>query len=124
MMRTVLCGAVFALSLGGLAAAQSQAGPRGADPGAGAAPSPAAPAADAAQGLKPGMTVKDSTGATIGTINRIGHTSDGTPAAELNVDGKAVPMVLAALSLAPEGDHAVIALTKAQIQAAARQAPG
>ena len=55
--------------------------------------------------------------------------ADGAPAAELNVGGKTLPialaaLTLAALTLAPGGDHAVVAASKAQVEAAASQNPG
>jgi hypothetical protein len=65
------------------------------------------------------MSVTDSSGAAVGTIGRLGKTADGTAAAELNVNGKTLPISLAMLSLAPSGDHAVVAATKAQVEAAA-----
>ena len=122
MTKTLLgAAAVFALSLAGVAAAQNA--PRDAAPAAAAPPTsvPSASAADPAdptKGLKAGMPVTDNTGAAVGAINRIGRTADGTAAAELNVDGKTLAISLANLSLAPSGDHAVIAASKAQVQAA------
>jgi hypothetical protein len=128
MTKTLLCTAALALSFAGAAAAQN-APPADAAPAAATPPTstPSAAAADAAdptRGLKEGMSVTDSSGAPVGTISRIGKTADGTPAAELNVEGKTLPIALAALTLAPSGDHAVVAATKAQVEAAARQNPG
>jgi hypothetical protein len=124
MTKTLLCTAALALSFAGAAAAQN-APPRDAAPAAATPPTsvPSASAADAAdptKGLKTGMSVTDSTGQAVGTIGRIGKTADGTAAAELNVDGgKTLALSLANLSLAPSGDHAVVAASKAQVQAAA-----
>lgn len=123
MTKTLLCTAVFALSFAGAAAAQNAA-PNDASPAAATPPTsvPAASAAgpaDAAKGLKAGMSVTDNAGAAVGTIGRLGKTADGAAAAELNVNGKTLPISLAMLSLAPSGDHAVVAATKAQVEAAA-----
>lgn len=128
MTKTLLCTAAFALTFAGAAAAQNAA-PRDAGPASAAPPTsvPAASAADPAdptKGLKAGMSVTDNAGESVGTISRIGRTADGTPAAELNVDGKTLPISLANLSLAPAGDHAVVAATKAQVEAAVSKSPG
>jgi hypothetical protein len=125
MTKTLLCtAATLALSFAGAAAAQNAA-PNDAAPAAASPPTsvPAASAADAAdptKGLKAGMSVTDNAGAPVGTIGRLGKTADGTAAAELNVNGKTLPISLAMLSLAPSGDHAVISATKAQVDAAAK----
>lgn len=124
MTKTLLCTAAFVLSFAGAAAAQNAA-PNDAAPAAATPPTsvPSASAADPAdptKGLKAGMTVTDTAGEAVGTIGRIGRTADGTAAAELNVDGKTLPISLANLSLAPSGDHAVVSATKAQVQAAAK----
>jgi hypothetical protein len=68
------------------------------------------------------MTVKDSAGATVGKITKVGQTSDGTPAALIDVDGKTVAVLASSLSVA--GDQATSAQTKAQIKAAAPANPG
>jgi hypothetical protein len=127
MTKTLLCTAAFALSFVGVAAAQNAPadGPPSAAPPTASAPSAAgADTADPTRGLKVGMPVTDSSGAAVGAISRIGRTADGTPAAELAVEGKTLPIALAALTLAPSGDHAVVAASKAQVEAAARQNPG
>jgi len=133
MTKTLLCTAAFALSFAGAAVAQDaaprDAAPRDAAPAAATPPTSvpsasAADPADATKGLKEGMSVTDNAGAAVGTIARIGKTADGTPAAELSVDGKTLPISLAALSLAPSGDHAVVAASKAQVQAAAGKSGG
>jgi hypothetical protein len=124
MTKTLLCAAAFALAFAGAATAQN-APPRDAAPAAATPPAsvPAASAADPAdpaKGLKAGMPVTDNAGQAVGTIGRIGKTADGTAAAELNVDGgKTLALSMANLSLAPSGDHAVVAASKAQVQAAA-----
>jgi hypothetical protein len=128
MTKTLLCTAAFALAFAGAAAAQEAApgpAPNDAAPAAATPPTsvPSAQAGDPAdptKGLKAGMSVTDNAGEAVGTIGRIGKTADGTPAAELNVDGKTLPVSLANLSLAPSGDHAVVSASKAQVQAAAR----
>jgi hypothetical protein len=124
MTKTLLCTAAFALTFAGAAAAQNAA-PNDASPAAATPPTsvPAASAADpadATKGLKAGMPVTDNAGAAVGTIGRLGKTADGTAAAELNVNGKTLPISLAMLSLAPSGDHAVLSASKAQIDAAAK----
>jgi hypothetical protein len=122
----MLCtAAALALSFAAGAAVAQNAPPNDAAPAAATPPAsvPSASAADPAdptKGLKEGMSVTDTSGAAVGTISRIGKTADGTAAAELNVDGKTLALSLANLSLAPSGDHAVVAATKAQVQAAAK----
>jgi hypothetical protein len=126
MTKTLLCTAAFALSMSfaGVAAAQNDASPASAAPPTSVPAASAGDAADPTKGLKEGMSVTDSAGAAVGTIARIGKTADGTPAAELSVDGKTLPISLAALSLAPSGDHAVVAASKAQVEAAAGKSGG
>ncbi|HTK35609.1 MAG TPA: hypothetical protein VL358_10045 [Caulobacteraceae bacterium] len=126
MTKTLLCTAAFALSISfaGAAAAQNDASPASAAPPTSAPSASAGDPADPMKGLKEGMSVTDNTGAAVGTIARIGKTADGTPAAELSVDGKTLPISLAALSLAPSGDHAVVAASKAQVEAAAGKSGG
>jgi hypothetical protein len=121
MTKTLLCTAAFALSVSfaGVAFAQNDASPASAAPPTSVPSASAGDAADPMKGLKAGMSVTDNAGEAVGTIARIGKTADGTPAAELTVDGKTLPISLAALSLAPSGDHAVVAASKAQVQAAA-----
>ena len=128
MSKTLICATVLALSLAGLAQAQSAgsdasaaaATPSPATPDTSSAPdtssSPAASAA-AAQDFKPGMPVKDSSGKAVGTIKRVGQTASGTPAAELTVDGKPIVLALADLTLAPTKDHAISNRSKAELQA-------
>ena len=132
MTKTLLCtAAALALSFAGAAAAQNAA-PNDAAPAAATPPTsaPAASVADPAdpadptKGLKEGMSVTDASGAAVGTISRIGKTADGQAAAELNVEGKTLAISLASLSLAPSGDHAVVAASKAQVEAAASKTPG
>ena len=126
MTKTLLCTAAFALSISfaGVAAAQNDAAPAAASPPTSVPSASAADPADPTKGLKEGMSVTDNAGAAVGTIARIGKTADGTPAAELSVDGKTLPISLAALSLAPSGDHAVVAASKAQVQAALGKSGG
>jgi hypothetical protein len=137
MSRALICATALALSLGGLAHAQS-AGSY-ASPSAGSA-SPTSPDASsppaspdtsatpdassssaaspaAAQDFKPGMPVKDSSGKAVGTIKRVGQTASGTPAAEVTVDGKPIVLALADLTLAPTKDQAIINKSKAEIEA-------
>jgi hypothetical protein len=139
MSRILICATALVLSLGGLAQAQS-AGSYASPPAGGASPtspdassppaspdtsatpdtssSPAASTA-AAQDFKPGMPVKDSSGAAVGTIKRVGQTPSGVAAAEVTVDGKPIVLALADMTLAPTKDHAITNKSKAEIQAAA-----
>jgi hypothetical protein len=132
MSRALICATALALSLGGLAQAQSagsyaspsagSASPTSPDTTATPDTSPsssAASAAAAAQDFKPGMPVKDSSGQAIGTIKRVGQTPSGTPAAEVTVDGKPIVLALADLALAPTKDQAIINKSKAEIEAQA-----
>jgi hypothetical protein len=125
MSRTLICATALVLALGGLAQAQS-AGPAAATPPASpdtsAAPdasSSSATSAAAAQDFKPGMPVKDSSGAAVGTIKRVGQTPNGVAAAEVTVDGKPIVLALADMTLSPTKDQAITTKSKAEIQAAA-----
>ena len=137
MYRPLILAAALALCTGGLASAQmqNQNPEQGASPPASSAPDAAQSAgaaqtpdpsasASTAQAFKPGMVVKDQAGATVGTISRVGHTSNGIAAAEINVEGKPVTMALASLTLSPDGDHAISSLTKAQVEANIARTPG
>ncbi len=130
MSRALICATALALSLCGLAQAQSAgsdasppaATPSPTTPDTSAAPdtsssSAASPAA--AQDFKPGMPVKDSSGAAVGTIKRVGQTPSGVAAAEVTVDGKPIVLALADMTLAPTKDHAITNKSKAEIEAAA-----
>jgi hypothetical protein len=126
MQRTHLLSAAFlsaAMSLAAVLSAQAQDTP---DPAQGAPAAPPATSGDAqaSSGLKAGMVVKDSAGATVGKITQVGQTSDGTAAAALDVDGKRVVVPASTLTVAEAGDQAVSSLTKAQIKAAAAAKPG
>jgi len=125
-MKTILlCGA--ALALAGVAQAQpvnpspAPAAPAATPPASSA--SPTAPAAGVnasalAGGFHAGMTVKDSQGATIGSIARVIKTPDGSTTYAVTVDGRTVNLPGSALSLSPMGG-AVSSMSKAQITASA-----
>jgi len=132
MSRTLICATALVLSLGGLAQAQSAGPPAGsaspdasspaASPDASAAPDAASSSAAspaAAQDFKPGMPVKDSSGAAVGTIKRVGQTPTGVAAAEVTVNGKPIVLALADLTLAPTKDHAISTKSKAELEAQA-----
>ena len=65
-------------------------------------------------GLLVGMTVKDSSGATVGKITRVGQ-SGGAPAALVDVDGKTV--ILLGSTLRVSGNSATSTQTKDEIAA-------
>jgi hypothetical protein len=117
MQRTFLVSAALALSMIGTAYAQdaspgtAQSAPAAPD----AASTPPAAAGAALADFKPGMVVKDSAGAKVGTIAQVGTTSDGTPAVALDVGGKQVVVAAATLKLASSGKEVVSSQTKAQI---------
>jgi len=75
-------------------------------------------------GLRPGMTVKDSNGAVVGTIRQLGQTAAGRPIAQLDIDGRPVNVPAGWLNRTPDGAAAVSTLTKAQIVASAANAAG
>jgi len=90
-------------------------------------PSTAPPAADASAKttlFKSGMVVKDSAGATVGKVTKVGKAADGALTVAVDVDGKTVDLPAATLSLSPAGDEAVSTQTKAEIKAAAPARPG
>ena len=70
-------------------------------------------------GLKPGMAVKDRSGAIIGTISEVGVTSGGRPMAQVLVDGRQILTPAANLSSANNGAFAATPLSKAQLLATA-----
>jgi hypothetical protein len=111
-MRALLYGSALALSLGFTALAQQPQSP----PPSASTP-PASDANATASAFKPGMTVKDSAGATVGRIMRIGKTADGTPAVAVNVDGKTVNVAASTLSPGAGGNEVVSSMTKAEIKA-------
>jgi len=117
MLRAFPIGLTLAATLGLAAQAQVSSSP---PPGAAKPPAAAATAPDPA--LKPGMPVKDATGAMIGSITQVGQTADGTPAVVVSVDGKPVGLPASVLTVASNGAEATASVTKAQIQGAAAPA--
>lgn len=121
MKRSILLGAALAACFGGVAMAQAPA-----DPMAGSTATPDASAssgadsASAIAAVKPGAPVKDPSGAMIGTVTRVGQSSDGQLAVVVRIDGQ--PVNLSANILTPEGNSLVSSMTKAQIKAAAKAA--
>ena len=116
-MRALFYGSALALSVGVAALAQDPASPPS------ARPPPASDANATASMFKMGMVIKDSAGATVGRIARVGKTSDGTAAVGVNIDGKMVDLATSTLSLSPSGTQAVSSMTKAEMKAA-RRTPG
>lgn len=117
MFRTLLLGVSLATTLGFAAHAQTMPAPdqnTAPPPTADEAGAPAS--ANAASGARAGMTVTDSSGATIGKITQVGQTADGQSAVVIDVDGK--PFTVAANTLSPSGAGMVSSMTKAQIKAA------
>ena len=117
MVRAFLCGSALALSFGFAAQAQDPASKPDKPPSAAATSGKDVSATTSK--LKAGMVVKDSEGATLGRIARLGKTSDGAEAAEVNVDGAMINIATASLSLSPSGKEAVSSKTKADILSAA-----
>jgi hypothetical protein len=118
MLRNLLLSA--SLTMLGFTA-QAQPGAMPAAPQSPASEPPAAPSAsqsgvDAAAIAKPGMVVKDSAGATVGTVVQAGRTAEGVSAVVVQVDGR--PFTLAASSLTPAGDGLVSSMSKTEIKAA------
>jgi hypothetical protein len=104
---------VIVISLAGGLPAYAQA-PGVADTGA-PAPAPAGV-------LKPGMAVKDRTGAMVGVIREVAKTADGRPVVVISVDGQPISTLASNLKLNPNQTEAISAYTKAQLQAAAAAA--
>jgi hypothetical protein len=71
-------------------------------------------------GLRVGMTIKDSSGAAVGKITRVGQ-SGGAPAALVDVDGKTV--VVLGSTLSASGDSATSTQTKEEIEASPQPKP-
>lgn len=118
MRRALFCGALPALAVGFAAHAQTPES-QPVNPPPSATSPPATDTSAATSMYKPGMTVKDSAGDTIGKITRVGRTADGTAAVAVDMDGKTVNLAASTLSLNARGDEAVSTMTKAEIKAAA-----
>ncbi|MGR4863799.1 hypothetical protein [Caulobacter sp. LARHSG274] len=133
MTRALFCGSALALMIGFAAQAQNAPPPTtpsqepstpSQEPGQGQEvnPAPAMPpgtdASAVASVFKPGMIVKDSAGATVGTVEQVGQTADGSTAIEVSVDGKAINLSPSILAVSGDGEEAVSSMTKAQIKAA------
>jgi hypothetical protein len=126
MSRALFLGSALAMTLGYAAHAQSAMPPSGASAPS-QAPADQAPADQSAAPssadtptattAKPGMVVKDSSGATVGTVVNVGKAANGLMAVVVNIDGK--PVSLAANMLTPAGSGLVSSMTKAEIKAAA-----
>jgi hypothetical protein len=108
---------MIAMALAAASAVQAQPGAPPARPIPDAHPSASVNPPTTA-GLKPGMPVKDSTGALIGTVTQVGQTTDGRPMAGLQIDGRQVIVPAGDLSVSQNG-QAVSSMTKAQLQASA-----
>ena len=78
------------------------------------------PSDSAGAGLKAGMTIKDSSGAAVGKITKVGK-SGGAAAALVEVDGKTV--VVMGSTLTVSGDSATSSQTKAEIAASPQPKP-
>lgn len=128
MLRAFFLGATLA-TLGYAAQAQSNMSSSSAPPQS-QAPADQAPAEqssaqtspDAPTTAKPGMVVKDASGATVGTVVKVGKTASGQTAVVVNVDGKAVS--LATNMLTPAGDGLLSSVSKEEIKAAAAKQAG
>lgn len=129
MLRALFLGAALATTLGYAAQAQSDKSPSGAAPQS-QAPTDQAPAdqsstqtsADTATTAKPGMVVKDSSGATIGTVVKVRKAANGKMAVVVNIDGK--PVTVASNMLTPAGDGLVSSMSKDELKAAAAKKSG
>jgi hypothetical protein len=121
MHRKVLLGGIAALGAAFAADAQVGAPPAG-------RPIPGAPPAAAVNppttaGLKAGMVVKDTNGAVVGAISKVGQTPDGRPSVTLQVEGRQVAVLAASLSADQGGKQAVSSQTRAQLLASASAPP-
>jgi hypothetical protein len=116
MLKTLFLGAALATTMGYAAQAQSDTAPSGVAPQS-QAPAQAAADANTPNTAKPGMVVKDASGATVGTVVQVGQATNGLSAVVVNIDGK--PISLAANMLTPAGDGLVSSLSKDEIKAAA-----
>jgi hypothetical protein len=65
------------------------------------------------------MVVKDREGVSLGRISRIGRTSDGHEAVEVNIDGQNLNLAIVSLTVSPSGKEVMSSMTKADILAAA-----
>jgi hypothetical protein len=125
MQHGCVLGAVVALSIGPAARAQ----PPPSNP-ISPAPAETAPAGEqsdvgaVAPDFRPGMVVRDPSGATIGPITRVAQTADGAAAVEVDLDGRRVSLSPSILMLKPSGDGVLSSMTKAEIRAAAARSPG
>lgn len=116
MLRSVLIAVSLALAA---PLAQAQVGaPPAKTPIPGSSPSASVNPPTMA-GLKPGMPVKDSTGAMIGVITHVGQTTAGKPMVGLKIDDQQVVVPAGDLTVSQATGQAVTSMTKAQLQAAA-----
>ncbi len=124
MLRTLFLGATLATTLGYAAQAQPDPSSSSASPQSQAPADQAATqaGANAPSTAKPGMVVKDASGATVGTVVQVGQASNGQSAVVVNIDGK--PISLAANMLTPAGDGLVSSMSKDEIKAAAAKQAG
>jgi len=124
MLRALFLGATLAATLGYAAQAQPDTSSPGAAPQSQAPADQAAPqpGANTPTTAKPGMVVKDTSGATVGTVVQVGQASNGQSAVVVNIDGK--PISLAANMLTPAGDGLVSSMSKDDIKAAAAKQAG
>jgi hypothetical protein len=70
-------------------------------------------------GLAPGMVVLDRRGAKVGIITRVDQIRDGRPAVLLMVNGTPITVRVSKFTVTPEGDEAIVSLTKSEIRTSA-----
>jgi len=71
------------------------------------------------RGLKPGMVILDRRGSKVGVITQTDQIKNGHTAVLLDVDGAQFKVRTSNLKLTRDGEEAVIALTKSQIETSA-----
>ena len=119
LRKTFLIGTGMALAIGWAANAQttdSSQLPPAAPSGAATAPADAAPAPATVTDFKPGDVIKDTAGATVGTVVKAGQATNGQLAVVVNIDGKDVSLPGNLFTVA--AGVVTAQATKAQIQAA------
>lgn len=119
MPHRYLLAAALALLAGYAAHAQSPAqAPVSPAPAEGARTGNRPDVSSTAADFRPGMIVRDESGAVIGPITRVGQTAEGAPAVVVNMDGRPVNLSPNILTRDTSGDGALSSMSKAEIRSA------
>ena len=113
LSKAFFTGTCLAVALGATAFGVSAQAQEGGQP---VSPPAATPAVPQASDFTPGAVIKDTDGATVGTVVKAGAASNGQMAVVLNIDGSNVSLPANLFTVA--NGQVMSTATKAQIQAA------